>query len=172
MPMTTIHESTLVKQQDLIAARLKMQGDAAHCLEVVCTNNDVAWLNHSIATTTDLTWLALRDVEGPVVLIIGGTDRADDQSKLSELIKEKVSAIVCLGTTPWKYVQAFSGSAHLIVRATYIHEAVKTAATLAKNNARTVLFAPGCPSYDAFDNYRNRGNSFRDAVRSEFNIES
>ncbi|HTF03809.1 MAG TPA: hypothetical protein VK826_07270 [Bacteroidia bacterium] len=160
----------LIQQQDLITARLKMQGDQAHCFETICTNSGVNWINHSMATTMDLTWMALRDVEGPVVLILGGTDRADDQNKLSGLIKEKVTAVVCLGTTPWKYVQAFSGSAHLIIRATYIHEAVKTAKMLCNGSTKTVLFAPGCPSYDAFDNYRNRGNSFREAVKTEFNI--
>lgn len=170
--MYSTTEQLLSHQQELITARLKMQGDEAHCFETVCEQNGVAWINHSIATTTDLTWMALRDVEGPVVLILGGTDRANDQYKLSGLIKEKVTAVVCLGTTPWKYVEAFSGSAHLIVRATYIHEAVKTAGLLSRANAKTVLFAPGCPSYDAFDNYRNRGNSFRDAVRVELNLKS
>lgn len=163
---------TLSQQQELINARLKMQGDDSHCFEMVGEKNGVVWINHSMATTIDLTWLALRDVEGPVVLILGGTDRSNDQHKLSSLIKEKVAAVICLGTTPWKYVEAFSGSAHLIVRATYIHEAVKTANTLSKNNTKTILFAPGCPSYDAFDNYRNRGNSFRDAVKAELNIKS
>lgn len=163
-------EQSLCQQQELIKARLKVQGDKAHCFEVVCEQNDVTWINHSIATTTDLVWMALNDVEGPVVLIIGGTDRAEDHHKLSGLIKEKVTAIVCLGTTPWKYVEAFSGSAHLIVRATYIHEAVKTAKLLSENHCKTVLFAPGCPSYDAFDNYRNRGTSFCEAVRTELNI--
>lgn len=165
-------DQTLSQQQELINARIKMQGDDSHCFETVCEKDGVAWINHSMATTTDLTWMALRDVEGPVVLILGGTDRANDQYKLSGLIKEKVAAVVCLGTTPWKYVEAFSGSAHLIVRATYIQEAVKTANTLSKNNAKSILFAPGCPSYDAFDNYRNRGNSFREAVRTELNIKS
>jgi UDP-N-acetylmuramoylalanine--D-glutamate ligase len=170
--MYSTTDQTLSQQQELINARVKMQGDDSHCFETVCEKDGVAWINHSIATTTDLTWLALRDVEGPVVLILGGTDRANDQYKLSGLIKEKVGAVICLGTTPWKYVEAFSGSAHLIIRATYIQEAVKTAYMLSKNNAKTILFAPGCPSYDAFDNYRNRGNSFREAVRVELNIKS
>ena len=168
--MYSTTDQTLSQQQELINARRKMQGDDSHCFETVCEKDGVVWINHSMATTIDLTWLALRDVDGPVVLILGGTDRSNDQYKLSGLIKEKVAAVICLGTTPWKYVEAFSGSAHLIVRATYIQEAVRTATTLSKNKTKTVLFAPGCPSYDAFDNYRNRGNSFRDAVKCELNI--
>jgi UDP-N-acetylmuramoylalanine--D-glutamate ligase len=165
--MKSSTEQSITQQQELVNARLKLQGDNAHCFETVCEHEGVSWINHSIATTTDLTWLALRDVQGPVVLIMGGTDRSSDHYKLSGLIREKVTAVVCLGTTPWKYVEAFSGSAHLIVRATYIQEAVKTARLLCNPDVKTVLFAPGCPSYDAFDNYRNRGKSFCDAVKAE-----
>lgn len=167
--MKPINEQIISQQRELINARLKVQGDQSHCFETVCVQDGIEWINHSMATTTDLTWMALRDVNGPVVLIIGGTDRANDHYKLSEIIREKVSAVIALGTTPWKYVEAFSGSAHLIVRATYIHEAVKTARMLSGQHVKTVLFAPGCPSFDAFDNYKNRGAAFRDAVRAEFN---
>ena len=165
-------EQSINQQEELIKARLKVQGDNAHCFEMVCEYKGAMWINHSIATTTDLTWMALRDVPGPVVLVLGGTDRANDQYKLSGLIKEKVTAVICLGTTPWKYVEAFSGSAHLIIRAGYIQEAVKTAKMLCDGNVKTVLFSPGCPSYDAFDNYRNRGTSFCAAVRSELGIKA
>lgn len=168
--MSVITQHILDQQAALINARKKMQGDNAHCFETVHVHNNVEWINHSMATSVDLAWHALRDVNGPVVLIIGGTDRANDHAKLAELIREKVSGIVCLGTTPWKYVQAFSGCAHLIVRATYIQEAVSTARMLCSKETKSVLFAPACPSYDAFDNYKNRGNSFRQAVKSEFGI--
>lgn len=168
--MSAIAQQIIDQQAALINARKKMQGNDAHCFETVHILNGIDWINHSMATSVVLTWHALRDVNGPVVLIIGGTDRADDHAKLADLIREKVTAIVCLGTTPWKYVQAFSGCAHLIVRATYIQEAVATARLLCNSETKTVLFAPGCPSYDAFDNYKNRGNSFREAVKSEFGI--
>jgi UDP-N-acetylmuramoylalanine--D-glutamate ligase len=152
--------------RQLLDQRLKLQGDNAHSMEVVREINGVSWINNSIATTTDLTWMALRDVEGPVILILGGIDRADDQQKLRHLVKEKVQAVICLGSTPWKYVNAFKDSTHLIIRAENISEAVATASRLANSETRAVLFSPGCPSYDAFDNYKNRGNSFRNAVNN------
>jgi UDP-N-acetylmuramoylalanine--D-glutamate ligase len=148
----------------LIRARLKMQGDHAHHLEVICERDGVKWINHSIATNIDMTWFVLRDVPGPVTLIIGGIDRAEDHHKLNQLVKEKVHAVICLGSTPWKYFSAWKNCAALIIRARDMEEAITFAGVLSKNSAVSVLFSPSCPSYDAFDNYKNRGNAFRRLV--------
>jgi UDP-N-acetylmuramoylalanine--D-glutamate ligase len=145
----------------LVEARLKMQGDRAHHLEIVCEKNGIQWINHSIATNIDMTWFALRDVPGPVTLIIGGIDRAEDHHKLNQLISEKVKTVICLGSTPWKYFNAWREKAGLVVRAADLPEAIEFAEMLSKTEVRSVLFSPSCPSYDAFDNYKNRGNSFR-----------
>ncbi|MDQ3108587.1 MAG: hypothetical protein M3R17_01715 [Bacteroidota bacterium] len=153
----------------LIKARLKMQGDHAHHLEVVCEHNGLKWINHSIATNIDMTWFVLRDVPGPVTLIIGGVDRAEDHHKLNQLVKEKVHAVICLGSTPWKYFSAWKDCAALIVRARDMEEAVAFAKVLSAKTASSVLFSPSCPSYDAFDNYKNRGNAFRKLVLEKIN---
>jgi UDP-N-acetylmuramoylalanine--D-glutamate ligase len=148
----------------LVQARLKMQGDHAHYLEVVCEKNGIQWINNSIATNVDMTWFALRDIPGPVTLITGGVDRAEDHHKLNQLISEKVKTVVCLGSTPWKYFNAWRDKTNLIVRAADLEEAIEFAEMLAGKEAMTVLFSPSCPSYDAFDNYKNRGNAFRRMV--------
>jgi UDP-N-acetylmuramoylalanine--D-glutamate ligase len=46
-------------------------------------------------------------------------------------------------------------------------DGLENAVTVARNRAITnqvVLFSPACPSYDAFDNYKNRGNKFKQLV--------
>ena len=151
------------RYEELVRARLKMQGDDAHHLEHVCTHNNVSWINHSMATTVEMTWIALRDVPGPAVLIIGGIDRAEDHDRLKELVMEKVNTVVCMGSTPWKYFNAYREAANLVVQARDLQEAVEYAFVLAQDG-ETVLFSPSCPSYDAFDNYRNRGDEFRRLV--------
>ena len=148
----------------LIKSRLKMQGDQAHHLELICEQAGIQWINHSIATNIDMTWFALRDIPGPVTLIIGGIDRAEDHHKLSRLVKEKVHTIICLGSTPWKYFSAWKDAAGLIIRAGDIAEAVEFASMLSHETTNAVLFAPSCPSYEAFDNYKNRGIAFKKLV--------
>jgi UDP-N-acetylmuramoylalanine--D-glutamate ligase len=154
---TTHHEA-------LIHARLKMQGDGAHHLEPVTEKNGVVWLNHSMSTTIEMTWSALRDISGPAILILGGVDRSEDHFKLQALVKEKVRGIICMGSTPWKYFNAFRDCTNLIVWARDMEEAVDYAKVMSGKVVNTVLFSPSCPSYDAFDNYKNRGDAFRKIV--------
>lgn len=162
---TDLHkQKTSAPYEELLSARLKMQGDQSHHLELVCVHKDVEWINHSISTSIEMTWHVLRDVHAPAILIIGGIDRAEDQNKLAQLVNEKVQTVICLGSTPWKYFEAFRESSALIIRARDIEEAIQYALVLSKTNAKTVLFSPSCPSYDAFDNYKNRGNAFRRLV--------
>lgn len=156
------------RYEEMVRARLKMRGESAHYFEEVAMHNGISWINHSMATTVDMTWHALRDVPGPVLLMIGGVDRSNDHNKLNELIKQKVTTVVCIGSTPWKYFDAYRKSADLIVQAKDLPEAIAFAAMLARD-VKTVLFSPSCPSYDAFDNYKNRGNQFRKLVQEKFN---
>ncbi len=156
---------------ELISARIKMQGDQSHHLEIVCTHNGIDWVNHSMATNIDMTWHVLRDVPNSVVLIIGGIDRSEDQKKLKQLVKEKVHAVICLGSTPWKYFNAYSDSVKLIVHARNMREAIHHAIVLSDSSVKTILFSPSCSSYDAFDNYKNRGNLFRQLVKQTLQIE-
>lgn len=163
----------LIKEQnryeELMRARIKVQGDSSHHLELVAVHNGINWINHSMATTVDMTWFALRDVPGPVMLLIGGVDRADDHDKLRQLVAEKVHTVICIGSTPWKYINAYRECTSRIVQAADIREAVDNAAAMARSEIKTVLFSPSCPSYDAFDNYKNRGNYFRKLVQEKFN---
>ena len=166
--MSTANTADKLKSyhEELLRARIKIQGDEIHHLEQICFVNGVSWINHSMATTIDMTWFALRDVNGPVVLIIGGVDRSEDQHKLKMLVKEKVHAVICMGSTPWKYFNAYRDCAGIIVQARDLEEAVIFAKQLSAK-AKTVLFAPSCPSYDAFDNYKNRGNAFKKIVQEK-----
>ncbi|HTL83091.1 MAG TPA: hypothetical protein VL651_15365 [Bacteroidia bacterium] len=151
--------------REIIDARLRMQGENAHHLETVCDRDGVLWINNSIATTVDLTWYALRDLPASVILVIGGIDRANDHHKLKELIAEKVETIICLGSTPWIYADTFRNDAKLIVNAEDTDDAVRMACKLRTAKTKVVLFSPSCPSYDAFDNYRNRGDRFKNSIK-------
>src|SRR5205807_659494 len=69
-----------------------------HRLEHVLTVHGIEFVNDSKATNVNSTWYALESFNKPVILILGGVDKGNDYSMLQELVKEKVKAIVCLGT--------------------------------------------------------------------------
>ena len=62
-------------------------------------------------------------------------------------------------------MDAFSGVVDTIVEAGSAMEAVAYGYRLAQNE-EIVLLSPACASFDLFENYEDRGNQFKQAVRS------
>ncbi|MFI5151208.1 MAG: glutamate ligase domain-containing protein [Bacteroidia bacterium] len=135
-----------------------------HNLEFVARINLVNYINDSKATAVNDTWNSLQIMNEDVVLILGCTDLRSDYGILQGLVREKVKAIICLGT---ERERIFSALMHLgfTVYAESLEEAVTLSAQLAKPGS-TVLFSPGCPSFGAFDNYKNRGDKFKELVNA------
>jgi UDP-N-acetylmuramoylalanine--D-glutamate ligase len=104
-------------------------------------------------------------MEKPTVWIVGGVDKGNDYSELTALVRQKVKAIVCLGTENQKIIDAFSGVVETIVEAHSAMEAVAYGYRLAQHD-EAVLLSPACASFDLFENYEDRGNQFKQAVRS------
>lgn len=104
-------------------------------------------------------------MEKPTVWIVGGVDKGNDYAELTALVREKVKAIVCLGVDNQKILDAFSGVVDTIVEAGSAMEAVAYGYRLAQNE-EIVLLSPACASFDLFENYEDRGNQFKQAVRS------
>jgi UDP-N-acetylmuramoylalanine--D-glutamate ligase len=81
-----------------------------HRLEIVGNIHGIEFINDSKATNVNSTWYALESMTNPVILILGGVDKGNDYSMLNELIKEKVKAIICLGTDNKKIIKAFGNN--------------------------------------------------------------
>ncbi len=159
---------TVAFSANKFAERREQASVFEHNLEFAARINRVNYINDSKATTVEETWNSLNVMTEDITLILGGTDRKSDYGILKNLVKEKVRAVICLGSERERIFKAFMDSA-LTVHAQTMEEAVKLAAIIAKPGS-TVLFSPGCPSYDAFDNYKNRGNKFKHLV-SAINIQ-
>lgn len=136
-----------------------------HRLEVVGNVHGIEFINDSKATNVNSTWYALESMTNPVILILGGVDKGNDYSMLNDLVKQKVKAIICLGTDNKKIIKAFSGVVDVILEAHSAKEAVAHAYKTGKKGD-TVLLSPACASFDLFENYEDRGNQFKQAVRA------
>ena len=136
-----------------------------HRLEYVATVRNVVFINDSKATNVNSCWYALQCMKTPVVLILGGTDKGNDYTEIENLVKEKVRAIVCLGVDNSKLHQFFDGKVNKIVDAGSMQEAVEKSFQLAERGD-TVLLSPCCASFDLFKNYEDRGDQFKELVRS------
>jgi UDP-N-acetylmuramoylalanine--D-glutamate ligase len=136
-----------------------------HRLEVVGNVHGIEFINDSKATNVNSTWYALESMNNPVILILGGVDKGNDYSMLNELVKEKVKAIICLGTDNKKIIKAFGGMVETILEAKSAKEAVAQSYKIGKKGD-TVLLSPACASFDMFENYEDRGTQFKQAVRA------
>lgn len=135
-----------------------------HRMETVAVIKNVEFINDSKATNVNSTWFALESMEKPVILILGGVDKGNDYGLLTELVKEKVKAIVCLGTDNRKIHEAFGEIVPLMVNTENARDAVQSAFHFA-NKGDVVLLSPACASFDLFKNYEDRGNQFKQAVK-------
>ena len=135
-----------------------------HRMEPVVTIKGVEFINDSKATNINSTWFALESMEKPTILILGGVDKGNDYSLIKDLVKEKVKAIVCMGTNNLKIHQAFGEVTPLIVNTSSTSEAVQAAFHFAEKGD-CVLLSPACASFDLFKNYEDRGNQFKQAVK-------
>lgn len=136
-----------------------------HRLEQVGKVNEVYFINDSKATNVNATFYALECMDSTTVWIVGGVDKGNDYTDLLPLVREKVSAIVCLGVDNQKIKETFGNVVDIIVETAGAEEAVKVSKKLA-NKGDVVLLSPACASFDLFKNYEDRGRQFKKAVRN------
>ena len=135
-----------------------------HRLEFVAAIHGIQFINDSKATNVNSTWYALESMRDPVVWIVGGVDKGNDYSMLFDLVADKVKAIICLGTDNKKLLETFSQRVENIAEAGSAREAVGLGYQYAEKGD-AVLLSPCCASFDLFDNYEDRGQQFKHAVK-------
>jgi UDP-N-acetylmuramoylalanine--D-glutamate ligase len=148
----------------LMQSTLKTFEGIEHRLEFVRRLNDVSYYNDSKATNVDSVWFALQSFKEPIVLFLGGRDKGNDYSRLTELVRKQVKAIVAIGESADIVEQSFKGTT-VISKASSMEEAVATARFLAQPGD-VVLLSPACASFDWFKNYEHRGEVFKQLVNN------
>jgi len=141
-----------------------------HRLEVVRTLHGVTWINDSIATAPERTMAALRSFSEPLVLLLGGRDKHLPWEALAEMIHTRVDHVILFGEAAEKIGNAIGSPRQGdrlidVKRSTDFEGALKIAAEVAQEN-HTVLLSPGCTSYDAFRDFEERGNFFKNWVNA------
>ncbi|PCJ57338.1 MAG: hypothetical protein COA65_09775 [Rhodospirillaceae bacterium] len=161
-----IGKNTLKLRKEEISKAMTDFQRVEHRLEYVTTVRGIEFINDSKSTTVNATWFSLQAIHKKIVLIIGGVDKGNDYSELVDIVKKKVTSIVCIGSDPKsirKIYQAFDDEA--IVTAGNMDEAVELAYSLAEKD-QAVLLSPACSSFDQFQNFEHRGWWFKAAVKA------
>jgi UDP-N-acetylmuramoylalanine--D-glutamate ligase len=145
-----------------------LEGLAAlpHRLQTVHTDAaGTEWIDDSISTTPESTIAALEAfAERPVVLIAGGSDRAQDYARLAQTLaaRRADTALIMLPDTGSLIGAAAASHGFAEDRmstAGDMREATQLARSLAVDGA-VVLLSPAAPSFSQYANFEERGDDF------------
>ncbi len=152
-------------RKELVRESLSDFQNIEHRLEHVAEIHGIKFINDSKATNVNSTWYALETFSEQVVWIVGGVDKGNDYSILEPLVREKVKAIICLGVDNQKIIDYFKDIVPVILESGSASDAVaKSYASATKGDV--VLLSPACASFDLFDNYEDRGQQYKRAIKA------
>src|SRR3990170_2650906 len=138
-----------------------------HRLEFVTRIDGVDYYNDSIATTPERTLAAMRAFQEPLVLLLGGREKHLPLEEMAREACRRCQAVVFFGEAAplleGAVRAAGGGGAPELRRVDKLSEAVEAARETARPG-QVVLLAPACTSFDAYDNFEQRGEEFRRLV--------
>ena len=155
-----------------VKAVAKVFGGVKHRLELISRKNGVFFYNSSIDSSPTRTAAALSAIKDKKInLICGGYDKNIPFEPLAAAIAEagNVKSVTVTGATADKILAAidtceiFDKEKIKVVRKNGFEEAVKHASSIAESG-EAVLLSPACASFDAFKNFEERGERFREIV--------
>jgi UDP-N-acetylmuramoylalanine--D-glutamate ligase len=140
-----------------------------HRLEYIRTLRGARWYNDSIATAPERTIAAIQSFEEPLVLLLGGRDKDLPWDTLVELIRQRVDHVIVFGEAAGKIASAIgplrTGQRPCtLTQYDRLEDAVQGAAQIAEQGD-VVLLSPGGTSYDAFNDFVERGERYRQWVK-------
>ncbi len=134
-----------------------------HRLEKAGKLNQVVFYNDSKATNVDASLKSIQSFSGPIALILGGRDKGGDFVPLRELVQKKVKVVILIGEAADKIQESLNGTVPM-TKASDMKEAVHLAYSAASPKG-VVLLAPGCTSFDMYQNFEERGKDFKREVK-------
>ena len=144
---------------EAVAKIIRTFEPVVHRRTVVGTWTGVTWIDDSKATNPHSALAAVAAYPS-VVLIAGGRNKGLDLAPI--VTHQNVRGVVAIGEAAGEIMSAVEKTPS--VEAESMEGAVAAAKSLARPGD-VVLLAPGCASFDMFDNYEQRGEVFRQAVR-------
>ncbi|MCX6547731.1 MAG: UDP-N-acetylmuramoyl-L-alanine--D-glutamate ligase, partial [Acidobacteria bacterium] len=148
---------------DGLRAGLRSYPGLAHRMALCGERGGVRAYNDSKGTNVDATLTAIQALPGPLVLLLGGTDKGASYAPLREALAGKLRRLVFLGEAIPQLVRDLGDLPHEVVPG--FDAAVQTALDLAQSGDQ-VLLSPACASFDQFANFEQRGDHFESLIRA------
>ncbi len=157
-----------------MAAVARTFSGVPHRLEIVAEAGGALWVNDSIATSPERAIAGLRSfgTDGRLILLAGGKDKNLPWDDFADVVIERVADLIGFGQAGAMIVEkvqaraAMTGSKAPNCAVTQrLDDAVMLAARALTPGA-VVLLSPGGTSYDSYRDFEERGEHFRQLVRT------
>ena len=152
--------------RDAVREGLRSFAGVPHRLEQVAEIGGVRFVNDSKATNVASAVVGLSAFEGGVHAILGGSDKGDSFAPLLDPIRERCSACYLIGAVADRLAVELAPAVEAGIelhRCADLEDAVRRAAAAARPG-EVVLLSPACASFDAFRDFEERGERFREIV--------
>ena len=153
----------------IIKALNKFKG-LPHRQEVFFKKNNFAFVNDSKATSFDAAFQSLSTYNN-IYWIVGGLPKHKDRFELKEISKNIIKAYIVGKNTSFFANKIRKEINHDI--SYNLNNAIQNILNdIKKDNLKncTILLSPAAASYDQFNNFEERGNSFKNLVIKNFKI--
>jgi UDP-N-acetylmuramoylalanine--D-glutamate ligase len=151
---------------DALAEGLRSFKGIPHRLEHLGEFAGVSFVNDSKATNVAAAVAAIDSFEGGVRVILGGSLKEESFEPLLDVVTDHCTGCYLTGDAAPSLELALAAARESGVEvelADDFDSAVGAAADAAKEG-ETVLLAPACASFDAFEDFEQRGDRFKDLV--------
>lgn len=149
---------------DIISKILKTFPGVEHRMEKVGLVAGINFINDSKATNVESVCYALRSLDVPIYLLVGGRDKNSNFSPIAKFGKNKIKGILAIGEAKEKIFKTL-GQHFPVQFAETLEDAVQILFDLAIPG-ETILLSPGCASFDMFNDFEQRGRAFKEAVNN------
>ncbi|HRQ79439.1 MAG TPA: cyanophycin synthetase, partial [Gemmatimonadaceae bacterium] len=157
---SALPEARTAEGRAKLAAGLRSFVAPPHRLEQVGEFGGVLWINDSKATNVGASRVAIAGMERPTVLLLGGRHKGEPYSNLLDVMRGRVKAVVAYGEAEDLVVADLAGHVPVERGGSSFDTVLATARALAAPGD-AILLSPACSSYDMFNNYEERGATFR-----------
>jgi UDP-N-acetylmuramoylalanine--D-glutamate ligase len=151
-----------------VAGGLRTFEAVPHRLERIAEIGGVLYVNDSKATNVASALAGIESFEGGVHLILGGSTKGETFERLAGPVGERCLACYLIGEAAERLAEDLSPAARDGVgleSCGTLERAVERAAARARPG-EVVLLSPACASFDAFADFEQRGERFRELVEA------
>lgn len=160
-----------LSEKEIIKRFQSFKGEP-HRLEFVKKTRGIVFINDSASTNPGSTIFALKKVANyfkipysKIILIAGGVDKNFEYKKLANKTKNIKTLILLPGSASLKIEKDFRGKKKNLIKVGSLEKAIEEMEKLSKKG-NAVLFSPGAASFNLFRNAYDRGEKFKNIIKT------